>query len=50
MKRHIGMIFDVKSAFLYGKTERTVYIELPSRDAQSEHGGFVGKLEKSMYR
>ena len=47
MKGHIGTILDVKSAFFFGKKERTVCIEPPSHGAQTEHGGFVGKLEKS---
>ena len=43
------MVVDVKSALLHGKTGRTVFVELPSRDAHRAHGCFVGKLEFAMY-
>ena len=41
-------VIDVKSAFLYGKARRRIYIELPTRDPQSG-GDVVGMLDKSMY-
>ena len=41
-------IIDVKSAFLYGKARRKVYIELPSQDERSG-GPWVGLLDKDMY-
>ena len=43
------MIMDVKSAFLYGKVKRTVYIELPKEDPRSRKGDTLGKLIKAMY-
>ena len=48
-KAHRLMIIDVKEAFLYGLTTRSVYIELPSEDPVSETGAYVGKLYKAMY-
>ena len=42
------MILDVKSAFLYAKTKRRVYIELPARDKQAG-GAKVGLLNKALY-
>ena len=41
------MILDVKSAFLYAKTKRRVYIELPARDKQAG-GAKVGLLNKAL--
>ena len=43
------MIVDVKKAFLYGKINRSVYIELPQEDPMSSSGLYVGKLVKAMY-
>jgi hypothetical protein len=43
------MVLDVKSAFLYGKRARPVYIELPGQDPMSLDPSVVGKLEKAMY-
>ena len=43
------MIIDVKKAFLYGRIDRTVYVELPAEDPMSESGLYVGQLEKAMY-
>ena len=43
------MILDVKSAFLYGKMKRNVYIELPTQDRYSMYPDMVGHLEKAMY-
>ena len=43
-----GMVIDVKGAFLYGRTKRSVYIWLPKEDKMGEQG-FMGKLERAMY-
>ena len=43
------MVLDVKSAFLYGKMKRSVYIELPKQDKYSMYPDMVGHLEKAMY-
>ena len=43
------MVLDVKSAFLYGKMRRSVYIELPKQDKYSMYPDMVGHLEKAMY-
>jgi len=46
---HRIMLLDVKKAFLYGKIQRKVYIELPKEDPKSESGRYVGRLIKAMY-
>ena len=43
------MVLDVKKAFLYGATQRNVYIRLPAEDARAGEKGIVGKLDKAMY-
>ena len=43
------MLLDVKSAFLYGKVKRSVYIELPPQDEYSMYPDMVGHLAKAMY-
>ena len=43
------MVVDVKKAFLYGKIDRTVFVELPKEDPMSKSGDFVGRLRKAMY-
>ena len=43
------MLIDVKKAFLYGKIERSVYVDLPEEDEMSKSGLYVGKLIKAMY-
>jgi hypothetical protein len=43
------MLLDVKCAFLYGKTKRTVCIELPPEDPNYRCGKYYGLLEKAMY-
>ena len=43
------MVLDVKSAFLYGKVKRSVYIELPPQDEYSMYPDMVGHLAKAMY-
>ena len=43
------MVLDVKKAFLYGRIQRTVYIELPSEDPMSQSKQYVGRLIKAMY-
>ena len=43
------MVLDVKKAFLHGRIQRTVYIELPSEDPMSESKQYVGRLVKAMY-
>jgi hypothetical protein len=45
----IVMLLDVKCAFLYGKTKKTVYIELPPEDLNYRCGKYYGLLEKAMY-
>ena len=42
------MVLDVKCAFLYAKTTRNIYIELPSRDPRSG-GAVVGQLQRALY-
>jgi hypothetical protein len=44
----IIMLLDVKCAFLYGKTKRTVYIELPPEDPNHRCGKYYGLLEEAM--
>ena len=46
---HRIMLLDVKKAFLYGKIQRRVYIELPQEDPMSKTGKYVGRLVKAMY-
>jgi len=46
---HRILLLDVKKAFLYGRIQRSVYIELPAEDPKSESGKYVGKLVKAMY-
>ena len=43
------MVLDVKCAFLYGRTPRDIYIELPDEDPMSADKDYVGKLLKAMY-
>ena len=43
------MLLDVKCAVLYGKMERSAYIELPEQDPRAREGDVVGFLRKSMY-
>ena len=43
------MAIDVSAAFLYGKTKRDLYIELPKRDPRSGNKRWVAKLLKAMY-
>ena len=43
------MVMDIKCAFLYGKTPRDIYIELPDEDPMSINKDYVGKLLKAMY-
>ena len=40
---------DVRGAFLYGRINRRVYIELPSQDPRAAEGDLVGVLQRSMY-
>ena len=42
------MILDVKRAFLYGSTRRSIYIRLPAEDPRSGEPGLLGKLQKAM--
>ena len=42
------MVLDVKCAFLYAKTQRSIYIELPSRDPRAG-GSVVGQLQRALY-
>lgn len=44
----MAMILDVKCAFLYGESERHVYIELPSQDPMSRGRDKMGLLHKAM--
>jgi len=46
---HRILLLDVKKAFLYGKIQRVVYIELPTEDEESKSGKYVGRLVKAMY-
>ena len=43
------MALDFSKAFLYGDTQREVYIELPDEDARKSMSDCVGLLKKSMY-
>ena len=43
-----AMAIDIKCAFLYGSTKRSVYIWLPPEDDMST-ACFMGKLNKAMY-
>ena len=43
-----AMVIDVKGAFLYVCTKRSIYIWLPPEDPMADKG-YLGKLEKSMY-
>ena len=43
-----AMVADVKCAFFYGRTKRSIYIWLPPEDPEYSIGS-LGKLEKSMY-
>ena len=43
------MVMDVKSAFLYGRARRRVYVQLPHEDQQGDVAPMVGRLNKAMY-
>ena len=43
------MALDVGCAFLYAKTEREIYIELPSSDPLAAGGFHVGRLNRALY-
>ena len=40
---------DVSTAFLYGKTQREVYIELPAEDRRRDGGKNVAMIVRSVY-
>lgn len=42
-------VVDVKRAFLYGRMEREVYVELTPEDPSYDGGLSVGKLHRSLY-
>ena len=42
-------VIDVKKAFLYGKMDRTLYIELPPEDPWAATGEWVGLLKRTIY-
>ena len=42
-------VTDVKTAFLYGKAKRRVYIRIPPEDSRSRHKGKVALLRKALY-
>ena len=41
------MVLDVKRAFLHGIATRLIHVELPPEE--SEHGKYVGRLNKTLY-
>ena len=43
------MTLDVKTAFLYGDSRRSLYIELPVEDAMAASGDYVGLIQRSLY-
>ena len=43
------MVIDVNAAFLYGKTRRDIYIELPPQDPRPASREWIGQLMKAMY-
>lgn len=43
------MVLDVKKAFLHGKMERELYIELPVEDPQRDNGQYIGRLVRALY-
>ena len=47
--RYRLMAMDVKTAFLYGRATRDLFIELPSSDPASKDANKIGRLIKSLY-
>ena len=43
------LALDVSGAFLYAKTSRNLFIELPKEDKRSQNRNLVGRLLKALY-
>ena len=42
-------VVDVKRAFLHGKVDREIYIEIPKEDSRSQGGVMIGRLNRALY-